>query len=132
MRELQRKLEHDIKLKEFFAVKGNQRVNAELEAREANRKLQQQELSDKQLADLQDIMKQIQVNASEQSSRILYFKSSNFCQKMYRKCDKIPKETSKFLLKSLKKLKILNAKQFVTANFYFIHSVRNMEFHSAC
>lgn len=61
MRELQRKLEHDIKLKEFFSVKGNQRVNAELEAREANRKQLQQELADKQLADLQDIMKRIQV-----------------------------------------------------------------------
>lgn len=61
MRELQRKLDHDIKLKEFFAIKGNVRVNAELEAREANRKLLQQEMADKQLNDLQDIMKQIQV-----------------------------------------------------------------------
>lgn len=61
MRELQRKLDHDIKLKEFFAIKGNLRVNAELEAREANRKLLQQEMADKQLNDLQDTMKQIQV-----------------------------------------------------------------------
>lgn len=61
MRELQRKLDHDIKLKEFFAIKGNLRVNAELEARECDRKHLQQELADKQLADLQDIMKQIQV-----------------------------------------------------------------------
>lgn len=61
MRELQRKLDHDIKLKEFFAIKGNLRVNAELEARECDRKQLQQELADKQLADLQDIMKQIQV-----------------------------------------------------------------------
>lgn len=61
MRELQRKLDHDIKLKEFFAIKGNVRVNAELEAREADRKRLQQELADKQLADLQDIMKEIQV-----------------------------------------------------------------------
>lgn len=61
MRELQRKLDHDIKLKEFFAIKGNLRVNADLEAREADRKQWQQELADKQLADLQNIMKQMQV-----------------------------------------------------------------------
>ena len=53
----------NIKLKEFFAIKGNVRVNAELEAREENRKLLQQELADKQLNDLQDIMRQIQVNS---------------------------------------------------------------------
>lgn len=68
MRELQRKLDHDIKLKEFFAIKGNVRVNAELEAREANRKLLQQELADKQLNDLQDIMRQIQVNSKVHAS----------------------------------------------------------------
>lgn len=61
MRELQRKLDHDIKLKDFFAIKGNVRINAELEAREANRKQMQQELADKQLTDLQNIMKEIQV-----------------------------------------------------------------------
>lgn len=71
MRELQRKLDHDIKLKDFFAIKGNLRVNAELEAREADRKQLQQELADKQLADLQDIMKQIQVNVF--SSSVLSF-----------------------------------------------------------
>lgn len=61
MRELQRKLDHDIKLKDFFAIKGNVRVNAELEAREVNRKQLQQELADKQLADLQNIMREVQV-----------------------------------------------------------------------
>lgn len=61
MRELQRKLDHDIKLKEFFAIKGNHRVNAELEAREAYRKQHQQEIADKQLNDLQGIMSEIQV-----------------------------------------------------------------------
>lgn len=61
MRELQRKLDHDIKLKEFFAIKSNHRVNAELEAREALHKQQQQETADKQLNDLQDVMAQIQV-----------------------------------------------------------------------
>lgn len=61
MRELQRKLDHDNKLKEFFAVKSNHRVNVELEAREANRKQLQQEMADKQITNLQDIMSQIQV-----------------------------------------------------------------------
>lgn len=62
MRELQRKLDYDIKLKDFFAIKGNVRVNAELEAREENQKKLQQEQADKQLSDLQNIMKEIQVN----------------------------------------------------------------------
>lgn len=61
MRELQRKLDHDLKLKDFFVIKGNVRVNAELEERESNRKQLQQELADKQLTDLQNIMKEIQV-----------------------------------------------------------------------
>lgn len=61
MRELQRKLDHDLKLKDFFAIKGNVRVNAELEEREMNRKQMQQELADKQLTDLQNIMKEMQV-----------------------------------------------------------------------
>lgn len=61
MRELQRKLDHDIRLKDFFAIKSNVRINAELEALEADRKQLQQEMADKQLTDLQDIIKQIQV-----------------------------------------------------------------------
>lgn len=61
MREIQRKLDHDAKLQQFFAIKGNRRVNAELEIREANRKLVEQEQADKQLEDLQSILDQIQV-----------------------------------------------------------------------
>lgn len=61
MRELQRKLDHDLKLKDFFAIKSNVRVNAELEERESDRKQLQQELADKQLTDLQNIMKEMQV-----------------------------------------------------------------------
>lgn len=88
MRELQRKLDHDIKLKDFFAIKGNVRVNAELEAREADRKQLQQELADKQLADLQNIMKEIQVRrflfVSFSPCHYIYL----FCydQKMEKKC----------------------------------------------
>lgn len=71
MRELQRKLDHDLKLKDFFAIKGNVRVNAELEERESDRKQLQQELADKQLTDLQNIMKEIQVckETNEQNQR---------------------------------------------------------------
>lgn len=61
IRELQRKLDHDAKLHEFFAIKGNRRVNAELEAREADRRLKQQEHADEHLKDLHFIMHQIQV-----------------------------------------------------------------------
>lgn len=87
MRELQRKLDHDIKLKDFFAIKGNVRVNAELEAREADRKQLQQELTDKQLADLQNIMKEIQV---QHFLLFLFFISHLFvCFFLWSKTDKI-------------------------------------------
>lgn len=61
MRELQRKLDHDAKLQQFFAIKGNRRVNAELEIRETNRRLVQQDQTDQQVHDLQNILDQIQV-----------------------------------------------------------------------
>lgn len=61
MRELQRQLDHDAKLQQFFAIKGNRRINAELEIRESNRRLVQQEQADQQLHDLQSILDQIQV-----------------------------------------------------------------------
>jgi predicted DNA-binding ArsR family transcriptional regulator len=38
MRELQRRLDHDVKLQEFLGVKGQRRVLADLEAREALRR----------------------------------------------------------------------------------------------
>lgn len=62
MREMQRKLDHDAKLQEFFGVKGNRRVNAELEMREANRKLMQEEQVEKQLNDLESILDDIKVS----------------------------------------------------------------------
>ncbi|XP_017474415.1 PREDICTED: coiled-coil domain-containing protein 63 [Rhagoletis zephyria] len=39
MREMQRRLEHDAKLQKFFDIKGQKRLNPELEQREANKKL---------------------------------------------------------------------------------------------
>lgn len=61
MRELQRQLDHDAKLQQFFAIKGNRRINAELEIRESNRRLVQQEQADQQVHNLQSILDQIQV-----------------------------------------------------------------------
>lgn len=62
MREMQRKLDHDAKLQEFFGVKGNRRVNVELEMREASRKLMQEEQVEKQLNDLESILDDIKVS----------------------------------------------------------------------
>lgn len=64
MREMQRKLDHDAKLQEFFSVKGNRRVNMELEMREANRKLMQQEQVERQLNDLESILDDIKVSVA--------------------------------------------------------------------
>lgn len=62
MRELQRKLDHDTKLQEFFAIKGNHRVNVDLEMREMNRKQMLQDQSDKENQDLQSILDNICVS----------------------------------------------------------------------
>lgn len=59
---MQRKLDQDAKLQEFFGVKGNRRVNVELEMREANRKLMQQEMIENHLNDLESILNDIKVN----------------------------------------------------------------------
>lgn len=61
---MQRKLDHDAKLQEFFSVKGNRRVNMELEMREANRKLMQQEQVERQLNDLESILDDIKVSVA--------------------------------------------------------------------
>lgn len=62
MRELQRKLDHDSKLQDFFAIKGNHRVNADLELREMNRKQMLQDQADKENQDLQSIVENIKVS----------------------------------------------------------------------
>lgn len=76
IRELQRKLDHDAKLQDFFAIKGNRRVNAELESRENERRLKQQELADEHLKNLQTIMNQIQVKNQTKFNGIELF---SFC-----------------------------------------------------
>lgn len=64
MRELQRKLDHDAKLQHFLGVKGQHRVNTELEARENNKRLQQQEELENQLEEYNEIIEKIKVKSS--------------------------------------------------------------------
>ena len=64
MRELQRKLDHDAKLQHFLGVKGQHRVNTELEARENNKRLQQQEELENQLEEYNEIIEKIKVRGS--------------------------------------------------------------------
>lgn len=73
MREMQRKLDHDAKLQEFFATKGNRRVNVELEMRDANRKLMQQEQVERQLNDLESILDDIKVSYNNNIMIVLIY-----------------------------------------------------------
>lgn len=68
MREIQRKLEHDSKLHEFYDVKGHRRVNFELEQREANKKAQQKDDYEKQLADYKRIIEEIKELCEEEQT----------------------------------------------------------------
>lgn len=61
MRELQRKLDHDAKLQQFFGIKGQRRTNADLEIREANKKVQIQEQLEQQINNYQNILDNIKV-----------------------------------------------------------------------
>lgn len=59
---MQRKLDHDAKLQQFLGVKGQHRVNTELEAREMNKKRQQLEEMENQLEQYNTIIEKIKVN----------------------------------------------------------------------
>lgn len=63
MRELQRKLDHDAKLQQFFGIKGQRRTNVDLEIREANKKVQIQEQLEQQITNYQNILDNIKVCA---------------------------------------------------------------------
>lgn len=62
MRELQRKLDHDAKLQQFFGIKGHRRQNADLEIREAQKKQQLQEHFQRQIDDYQKLLDNMMVN----------------------------------------------------------------------
>ncbi|XP_065360044.1 coiled-coil domain-containing protein 63 [Calliphora vicina] len=56
MREMQRRLEHDAKLQKFFDIKGQKRLNPELEQRETDKKLAQKEAFERQLSEYKEII----------------------------------------------------------------------------
>lgn len=58
---MQRRLEHDIKLQEFFDIKGQKRYNPELEQREEDKRMQNKEDCERQLAEYKDVIEKIQV-----------------------------------------------------------------------
>lgn len=66
MRELQRKLDHDAKLQHFLEIKGNKRVNTELEAREAFKKKQQQDNLENLLREYKETLDKIMIFSAEQ------------------------------------------------------------------
>ncbi|KAJ6635259.1 Coiled-coil domain-containing protein 63 [Pseudolycoriella hygida] len=65
MRELQRKLDHDAKLQQFFGIKGQRRTNVDLEIREANKKVQVQEQLEQQINNYQNILDNIKTLSGE-------------------------------------------------------------------
>ncbi|XP_026277635.1 outer dynein arm-docking complex subunit 1 isoform X1 [Frankliniella occidentalis] len=65
MRELQRRFDHDTKLQEFLAVKGQHRVLVDLEAKEALKKKQQREATERLIQQYQAILEQIKEFSGE-------------------------------------------------------------------
>lgn len=65
MRELQRRFDHDTKLQEFLAVKGQHRVLVDLEAKEALKKQQQREATERLIQQYQAILEQIKEFSGE-------------------------------------------------------------------
>ncbi|XP_034661237.1 coiled-coil domain-containing protein 63 [Drosophila subobscura] len=59
MREMQRRLEHDAKLQKFFDIKGQKRLNPELEQRELDKKQNQKENYERQLFEYKEIIEKI-------------------------------------------------------------------------
>lgn len=65
MREMQRRLDHDAKLQQFFTCKGNRRQNAELVQREAQKQLQEQQSVQQQIDDFEQLLTHIQALSGE-------------------------------------------------------------------
>jgi coiled-coil domain-containing protein 63/114 len=62
MRELQRKLDHDAKLQEFLAIKGQQRLNTEQQEREADKRKKRIEEMERQCHEYDKIFQRIAVS----------------------------------------------------------------------
>lgn len=69
MRELQRKLDHDVKLQEFLAIKGQQRLNTEQQEREADKKKKRLEEIERQFVEYDKIFQRIAVSYRRQQQR---------------------------------------------------------------
>lgn len=61
MRELQRKLDHDAKLQQFFGIKGQRRANAALESRESEKKMLLQNQLEKKIEEYSKLLDNIKV-----------------------------------------------------------------------
>jgi hypothetical protein len=68
MRELQRKLDHDAKLQEFLAIKGQQRLNTEQQEREADKKKKRLEEIERQFVEYDKIFQRIVVSIYHQTT----------------------------------------------------------------
>lgn len=64
MKELQRKLDHDAKLQEFLAIKGQQRLNTEQQEREADKRRKKLEEMERQFMEYDKIFQRIIVSIS--------------------------------------------------------------------
>ncbi|XP_055383686.1 coiled-coil domain-containing protein 63 [Condylostylus longicornis] len=65
MREVQRKLEHDDKLQQFYNIKGQKRINSDLEEREIQKKIQLREEFEKQLENYNELISCIKETCKE-------------------------------------------------------------------
>ncbi|EDW96991.1 coiled-coil domain-containing protein 63 [Drosophila yakuba] len=68
MREMQRRLEHDAKLQKFFDIKGQKRLNPELEQRELDKKQSQKETYEKRLLEYKEIIEKIKLLYNEEDA----------------------------------------------------------------
>lgn len=68
MREMQRRLEHDAKLQKFFDIKGQKRLNPELEQRELDKKQSQKETYERQLLEYKEIIEKIKLLYGEEDA----------------------------------------------------------------
>ncbi|KAH8353883.1 outer dynein arm-docking complex subunit 1 [Drosophila takahashii] len=71
MREMQRRLEHDAKLQKFFDIKGQKRLNPELEQRELDKKQSQKENYERQLLEYKEIIEKIKLLYGEEDAERL-------------------------------------------------------------
>lgn len=103
MRELQRLLDHDVKLQEFLAIKGQMRLNTEQQEREADKRKKRTEDMEKQLGDYDKIFQRILV--SRDCNLIASIKSVNWLVSSNRFMFQLlsgEKETDKIISKFIK------------------------------